>query len=153
MTIAAVGPLDAPVGLAVFMTVGALVFVPLSTRGALRLWRDRTRIFDETQAWWLWGDPLWRGYVRWLTVAGLTFAFDLVLIAGLLWGPDADATLLVLGIPLLLSMAIAVVLGAGIVLFNRPRAAVPPHLRDQPGALAEWRDGGRRRRSADAAGS
>jgi len=26
-----------------------------------------------------------------------------------------------------------------VLLFNRPKFVVPPHLRDQPGALREWR--------------
>ena len=139
MVVAEIGALDAPVALAIFMTLGAVVFVPLSTRGAMRLWRNETRIYDGTPAWWLWGDTLWRAYVRTLSALGLTFAIDLVLIVGLLWGPDSTATILVLGIPLLATMAIAAVLAVGIALFNRPRAAVPPHLRHEGGAVDEWR--------------
>lgn len=41
---------------------------------------------------------------------------------------------------------------AAIVLFNRPRTLVPPYLRDQPGAVAEWLGTWRRRRKPDPTG-
>jgi hypothetical protein len=34
--------------------------------------------------------------------------------------------------------ALLAVLAATITFFNRPRFLVPPHLRHQPGAIAEW---------------
>ena len=37
------------------------------------------------------------------------------------------------------------VLALPITFFNRPRFLVPPHQRDEPGALAEWRTARARR--------
>lgn len=42
--------------------------------------------------------------------------------------------------------------GMAAILFNRPRTLVPPYLRDQPGAVAEWLDTWRRRRKPDPTG-
>ncbi len=37
------------------------------------------------------------------------------------------------------ALLLGVIVHGSIVLFNRPQALVPPHLRDEPGALAERR--------------
>jgi hypothetical protein len=37
---------------------------------------------------------------------------------------------------------------ASVILFNRPSFAVPPHLRDQSGAVGEWRDARQRRQTS-----
>jgi hypothetical protein len=43
-----------------------------------------------------------------------------------------------IAIPLVVLVALFVLIGM-IVLFNQPKAAVPPTARHQPGALREWR--------------
>ena len=109
------------------------------------IWRDQAtagRIFKTMRSWWLWGDALLRGWVRALA-AGLVGGWLLVVSMGLAAllatdtiessGGFALLALLVGG--LFLSLAVV----ASIILVNRPRFAVPPHARDEPGALAEWR--------------
>ena len=139
MTFAEVGPLDVPVAYAVLMTLGAVVFVPLCLKGIRTLWRRPVDAFEEPLAWWIWGAPLWRGYVRGMAAVGATFVVDLLLIMVVIWGPGADAVLLATAAALVLSLAAGLVLAITIALFNRPRWAVPPHLRAQPGAVREWR--------------
>jgi hypothetical protein len=139
VTNAAVGPLDVPVAYAIAMTVGALVFVPLCIKGIRVLWRRPVDAFGEPLAWWVWGAPLWRGYVRGMAAVGATFVVDLLLILLVIWGPGGDAVLLAIAAALVLSLTAGLVLAVTIALFNRPRWAVPPHLRGQPGAVREWR--------------
>jgi hypothetical protein len=142
-----------PLGYAVFMTVGALVFVPLCLRGVRSIWREPVRLFAEPFPWWVWGAPLWRGYVRGMVAVGATFVTDLVAVMALIWLPGGDAVVIAV-VPLLVgSLAVGFVLMLTIVLFNRPRRLVPPYLRDQPGAVAEWLGAWRERRRADPAGS
>jgi hypothetical protein len=136
--IAGVGPLDVPLGYALAMTVGALVFVPLCVRGVRAMWRGPVRLFAEPFPWWVWGAPLWRAYVRGMVAVGTTFVVDLLAVMVLIWAPDADAVLVAAVSVLVLSLAVGFLLMLTVALFNRPRAVVPPYLRDQPGALAEW---------------
>lgn len=152
MTLAAVGPLDVPVGYAVVMTVGAALYVPFYVWRWRVLWERPSPAFDEPFAWWVWGAALWRGYVRALVVVGGVFAVDLVLLLVAIWGPSADAVLLATMSALVLALAIGFALAVTITLFNRPRRLVPPYLRHEPGAIREWLDAWRERH-ADAAGS
>jgi hypothetical protein len=55
---------------------------------------------------------------------------------------QADLVVIVI---FLISFLGAFLLALTIFLFNFPRLAVPPHLRNQPGALGEWL--GKRRRA------
>ena len=110
---------------------------------ARRVWRGESGLDgDVPPAWWFLGDATWRGVARAYIATG---PFVLVIFAGGLIAEFTDAYDA--------GMAVAVsgiLLGAlvhgSIVLFNRPQALVPPHLRDEPGALAERR--ARRRRVA-----
>jgi hypothetical protein len=135
---------------AIALTLLLLVMLGASLR-LLSIWRNSQmseRIFKRMSSWWLWGDPLLRGWVRALAV-GLIGGWLLVasmIAAGLLATETVTSsvgfgflTLLVIGLFVSLGMV------ATIMLFNRPRFAVPPHLRDQPGAVAEWRGSGSRR--------
>jgi len=131
--------------LQVFVLVALIAVMAGATWRAGRIWRDEAtagRIFKTMRSWWLWGDALLRGWVRAL-VAGLVGGWLLVVsmaLAALLAtdtiessGGFAVLALLVAG--LFLSFAVV----ASIILVNRPRFAVPPHARHEPGALAEWR--------------
>ncbi len=124
--------------LTAFMTLFFLV----AMRQVPRIWRHETTYYDEMQAWWLWGEALWRALTRCMAFGvtvgftmsawGLLAAFSLDLnrdVAPLWWGIPAGA-ILALGASLLTT----------ITLFNWPKRAVPPHMRDQPGTIVEWRD-------------
>jgi hypothetical protein len=43
-----------------------------------------------------------------------------------------------IGVALLVPLVLLILVSAGITLFNRPKFAVPPPGRDEPGALARW---------------
>lgn len=109
---------------------------------ARRVWRGESGLDgDVPPEWWFVGDATWRGVARAYIATG---PFVLVVFAGGLIAEFTDAYDA--------GMAVAVggiLLGAlvhgSIVLFNRPHALVPPHLRDEPGALAERRARRRRR--------
>jgi hypothetical protein len=87
---------------------------------------------------WPFGAALWHGLVRlpllgpalWLPGGALLLVRDL---------PEDDPLVAVVRIVDGTVGAAAFVLLLSIVFFNRPRSLVPLHLRDQPGAIAEWR--------------
>jgi hypothetical protein len=105
-----------------------------------RVWQGRSEI-DPTRPppWWPFGEPLWRGAARAFPVQG---ACVLVLIgAGItadLIGKDGSGYDLAMAVGVIGLLGIFL-LALPITFFNRPRFLVPPHQRDEPGALAEWR--------------
>jgi hypothetical protein len=105
-----------------------------------RHWRGETDLDGSRHpAWWPLGATVWRGVVRsaavWWPLTGLMF-----LGSALAYGARPGSTLETVG---WVVAAVAVLAGLAahvpILLYNRPRRLVPPHLRDEPGALAEWR--------------
>lgn len=105
----------------------------------LRLhWRDRARVFDRPPAAWPYSEALWKGWVRSLAAQELAFTAGVALVLYGMWGPSDK------GVGRVVVIAVLAVAGAGVLLaitvayFNRPRFAVPPHLRSQPSAIAEW---------------
>lgn len=144
----------------VFLT-GGMVFLYLSVligTGGARIWPSgEPARFAKTPPWWRYGDVAWRGNVRALAFGGVVGGSFLVLMAWcfmlltslgsfefisdksardwLGWG-------LTVG---LVGLVASAIICMAIVLINRPRALVPPGLRDQPGAIEEL---GRRRRSS-----
>lgn len=70
----------------------------------------------------------------------------------LIYGVGGRPGLIVTTALLVLTLGVGGFGMAAIVLFNRPRTLVPPYLRDQPGAVAEWLDTWRRRRKPDPTG-
>ena len=121
-----------------------------------KIWSDERmsdRIFQTMRSWWLWGDALLRGWIRALSV-GLIGGWLLVasMIAAALVATETIESSLGFGVLALLVFLLFVTLGmaASIMLFNRPASAVPPHLRDQPGAVGEWRSARSRRRQPSA---
>jgi hypothetical protein len=140
---------------AIALTLLLLLMFGASLR-LLNIWRNSQmseRIFKRMRSWWLWGDPLLRGWVRALAV-GLIGGWLLVAstIAAALLATETVTSSVGFGFLTLLVIGLFVSLGmvGTIMLFNRPRFAVPPHLRDQPGAVAEWRASGSRRRRPSA---
>jgi hypothetical protein len=105
-----------------------------------RVWQG-TSEFDPSDppGWWPFSLPLWRGVARAFPVQG---ACVLLLIGGGIGadlagkessGYDVGMTIGLAGLLGLFLLALP------ITFFNRPRFLVPPHQRDEPGTLAEWR--------------
>ena len=119
----------------------SLVFTLLFLGGiyvavAPKVWRGESGLDgNRPPEWWFLGPATWRGVAR-AYIATVPFA--LVVVAGAMLAElggheDAGMALAVAAI------AAGAIVHAGIVLFNRPRALVPPRLRGEPGALAERR--------------
>lgn len=109
----------------------------LGAPALLKLWRNEHR-FDSNSPpqGWPFGSALWRAYIR-ASPAGVLFLFwgGLGMLADALFAGLVAAIL----VPLAALLAGALVVSAwSIALFNRPRFLAPPHLREQPGAVAEW---------------
>ncbi len=128
-----------------------LVITVAAFRNLPRVWRHEFRHFDRAPAYWPWGAALWRGFVRMMPVGVVGCAVLLIGTVVLLLIPEEPSGPFVRPywavVPSLIACALPLAGMLGVVLFNRPRAIVPPHLRAQPGALAEWQKahGGRRR--------
>ena len=91
---------------------------------------------DRPAPWWPYGPILWRGLLRVNTLSSATmFSLAFTAVVLTLEGKVARA---IGGALSLFSIALLVPC-LTIVFFNRPRFLVPPHLRDQSGAFAEWR--------------
>jgi hypothetical protein len=114
----------------------------LASVGLVRLWR-REVFSADMPSWWPYGGALWRGYVRAMPVGSISF---LVLMAGLLilifvpteGGCCGFAVPNWFVFPFLISFFGTLGLALSVILFNRPRFIVPPHLRSQVGAISEW---------------
>jgi len=123
------------ISIAVF--AGFLVLYVLAVK---RVWQGTSEIDPErAPAWWPFSVPLWRGVGRAFPVQGACF---LLLVGG---GVSAElAGKGTSGYDLGMSIGLVGLLGIfllalPITFYNRPRFLVPPHQRDDPGAVAEWR--------------
>ncbi len=118
--------------------LAALAVVNL--RRAALLWQRRTTAFDRVPRWWLGGELLWRGRVRARAVGNLLLlvVVGIVVLFKLSGGdyhraPHAAR----ISLSLLALACVALFLAdVSIYLFNRPKLAVPPHLRGEPGLIA-----------------
>ena len=105
-----------------------------------KVWRGESQ-FDPTSppAFWPFSVALWRGVGRAFVIQGLAV---LLLIgggvAGDIVGEDSSSYDWVMGIGLI-GVLCLFFLAFPITFFNRPKFLVPPHQRDEPGALEEWR--------------
>jgi hypothetical protein len=133
------------------LAFGFVVLV-LGGRNLRRLWRDQLPMFARPQSWWPYGDAVWRAWIRamplgWLAACTLVLA---LVTAPLV--PSGDAYPLGFARPLwytapvLLVFLGSLLLMLTVALFNTPKWPVPPHLRAQRGALAEWWSRRRRKR-------
>lgn len=105
-----------------------------------RIWQGRSELDGSSPpSWWPFSDALWRGVMRAFPVQA---ACVILLIGGGigadLAGKDSQ------GYDIGMSVGVVGLLGIfllalPITFFNRPRFLVPPHQRDEPGAVAEWR--------------
>lgn len=109
-----------------------------------KVWRGGSALRgDHPPEWWFLGVPIWRGNARAFVA---TIPLVLLMCVGAIIAEFGGQQAYDPG----MAVAAAGLLGLflvqlPIVFFNRPRFAVPPHLRDEPGALAEMR--ARRRRA------
>jgi hypothetical protein len=121
-------------------------------RGLPRSWRGDHPWFARKTApgWFPWGSALWRGWRRVALIAPFALtALTLSLVAGGLisahsgvaWFPRVCAYLFAFS---------AFVLIPAVILLARPKLVIPPVLRDEPGAIADWRAEWHRRRHGGA---
>jgi hypothetical protein len=123
----------------VLATAIVLVGFGLWLRFGRRVWRNEWQWAwnpDQVPAWWGYGGPLWRGFVRVSPLSGASLG--LLALAAVLLSLD-HPTIYAVGQGVGFLAVVVLGLAALIVLFNRPQSLVAPHLRHQPGALAEWR--------------
>lgn len=129
----------------------AFAIVPFALRNLPRIWRHELRTFDRMNPYWPWGETLWRGWVRMMPLGVIAMTILLPLgTAGFVVPEDPTGPFvrpLWWVLPVLGALALFWVLAAGVVLLNRPKRLVAPHLRSQPGALEEWWAHWRRRRT------
>ncbi len=101
-----------------------------------KVWRNKKTLFSPTPSpFWPFGKAMWRGNIRAyplgiVTLAVLAVVYILGHADSNIGSPFLTASLLTLYVMLAGIFAIA--------LFNHPKWLVPPHLRDQPGAMKEW---------------
>lgn len=128
-----------------------LAIVAGGFRNLPRVWRHEFRHFDRTPPYWPWGAALWRGFVRMMPMGVVGCAVLVIVAVVLLLTPEEPSGPFVRPywavVPCLVALGVVFAGMLSVVLVNRPRVIVPPHLRGQPGALAEWRErqSGRRR--------
>lgn len=108
-----------------------------------RVWKDQLASGgDHAPEWWPWGEALWQGYRRMflpgLMVGGVfvIIIFMSLFVSEAPQGPFARPYWVV--IPWLVALGLSGTAMLSTVLFNVPKFLVPPHLRGQPGAVAEW---------------
>jgi hypothetical protein len=125
------------------MVITIVIFVAILALFALaitRIWQGRSELDGSSPpSWWPFSDALWRGVMRAFPVQAA--CFTLLVGGGIgadLAGKDSSGYDIGMSIGLIGLLGIFL-LALPITFFNRPRFLVPPHQRDEPGALAEWR--------------
>lgn len=108
-----------------------------------RHWRGEVRHAPGRPPWWLWGGPAWRALTRPL-LCGIVGCLSIVLgmaafgSTSVVDSPGTDAVLEAVGLGFFAIFVLAALVGVSVGLFNRPKALVAPHRRDERGALPEW---------------
>ncbi len=133
--------------MAVIDWAALVVAVMILVGGAWRipqLWRDDAPGLRNRPTASPWGAAVWRAFIRAFPTWVPTLVPAVVLYGILIVDPAADKGSL--RDQSALMVVLLAVLGAGaatstaVMLVNRPKFLVPPHLRDQPGMLADvWR--------------
>jgi hypothetical protein len=128
------------------MTIGAVAFdVMLVTVGvafvlwARKLWRNESPAVytDLPSPRWAGSLAAWRGWVR-VQCFVLPFIFAVFAPVGVLLSTGASGVgIEIVKVVYALVAVAAIVAGFGVWLLNRPKRLVPPHLRHQPGMIAE----------------
>jgi hypothetical protein len=112
------------------------------------LWAHRSTYWDRMPRWWLWGEALFRGWVRAMPTAvvaagGAFLPFPLLYL--LEEGNAPHTSVVIVSGAFMLGGAAVMAL---VVFVNWPKWAVPPHLRHESGAFKQWYYQVRRRRRA-----
>jgi hypothetical protein len=116
-------------GLIVAVTV-CLVGFGLSVAVGPWIWRNEwAYAWDPDE-----GGALWRGFVRITPLGGPLLGLGAL--AALLFA-SGSAVLYAVGQVVGLAVMAVIALMITVILFNRPRSVVAPHLRTQPGAIGE----------------
>jgi uncharacterized membrane protein YedE/YeeE len=126
------------------IAVGAVIAVAARFRiPALRTPRVTDRMDRSMRSWWPFGEALLRGWIRRTPTAigGLWIALGIVVVGVPSTGAQPGTALYALGsvlIPLIVMLVLWLAAIMTIVLFDRPRFLVAPHLRTDPGAISTW---------------
>jgi ABC-type Fe3+ transport system permease subunit len=120
-------------------TIAALVLLIAAVVATLRLpaiWRNQIKDQDRTQPWWPYGDKAWRGFLRAmpLGIAAAWLICAVVLLGQVL--PQRPPDSLVWAVPLTTALALVLFFMVTTWCWNWPKFLVPPHLRNDPGALS-----------------
>jgi hypothetical protein len=131
----------------VIFALALLAFALLAILRLPAVWsgRNTPAIEAALRGGWPFGDALLRGWVRALPVGIVgfaTLALAVVVITliddGTLGPGSALQPLALVAFPLIAAFVGCIGLTVSVILLNRPRFAVSPALRDEPGAIAEW---------------
>jgi uncharacterized membrane protein len=127
-----------------FPALFVVVFIVISIVGITRLptlWKETPRRSARAPTWWLWGDSLWRGWMRALpagtvsaALLGLSCCFGFLSTATS--GEVHDAAWRIFAVLFVSAIFIPIVIMPLIILVNRPKFVVAPHLRKQKGLIA-----------------
>ena len=134
--------------------IGAVGVLVILCGGLLvwrRVWRNQMpHGWERAPESWPWGEALWQGYRRSFLPALIGIAVLLTMVLSGLFIPEQPQGPFVRPywavIPALSAFGLALLAWLSVVLLNFPKFLVPPHLRDQPGALAVWLRAWRRSR-------
>jgi hypothetical protein len=103
-----------------------------------RLWLNAPTRLDDDNLHGASFAPFWRAYRRALPIFAIVFVpmLTLTLVLGTINGGPIDG----IGLNIVFVLAVSsIALAASVVLANRPKKVVPPHLRDEPGLFRELR--------------
>jgi hypothetical protein len=107
--------------------IASALFIPVGPR----IWRNEWGYAWDPER----GGPLWRGFVRITIISGPFLGLTALL--NVVYALSDHRLTAAFRIGAVLWMGL-IVCAVTIVLFNRPKRLVAPHLRHQPGAIAEW---------------
>ncbi|WP_155054775.1 hypothetical protein [Streptomyces blattellae] len=129
--------------MAIFLTCFWAVGTPFLTWKTIQLWRDPEQVafFERGFTFLPFGPEVRRGEVRSLAVTAVgVWAITVLVLVGV-WDAEGEmrmASLIAFVCAFLLLMT-CVVVEVAVILFNRPKFVVPPHMRSDPGVIAERR--------------
>jgi len=126
--------------------LGALALLP-------KIWRLKADIQrpEATEKWWPFGEAVRESFIRGLPVGilactALTASMALTVVEESTSGSTSRTAAQAAWIAFLVFVALILV-DLSVTFFNRPKVAVPPATRDEPGALALWWRGRKHRRT------